>query len=381
MPLHPRYIPCNPSEGEGDGSSISVLRTSDNAYFLAAPIPNIQIKDVVTPIPDPQDSASSPPDDDSGLEDESTTTKLASVILPTASLPLSRLLNHPNIISLVDVVQNSQLPGGSIKSGPLADLTIWEDMTAGCLSSLLPSPKTIPPFTDEERWAALVAPDTGRFSLPESLCWHVLRSISRALLWLHHGIKETEGIPGEWGKHDDDWHAVLIMDVSPEQIWFKKPDGAKGVFYGACKLGGFQQAKVCGSVGWKVAISNRPEDVPTWKRAYWAPEINKNIRPWTRASEIWSLGAVLYVMMTGIPPPILYTYDWQISRMNDKDFSHYIRNVVGDMLKTQPGERPTALELVNRVEEKWTEWRTGTEEGRQFVDASDVRVGESLIST
>lgn len=84
-------------------------------------------------------------------------------------------------------------------------------------------------------------------------------------------------------------------------------------------------------------------------------------------------------MMTGIPPPILYLYDWQISRLNDKDFSPYIRSVVANMLNTQPTERPTALELVNRVDAKFAEWRTGTEEGRQYVGASDVNVGESLV--
>jgi hypothetical protein len=58
-------------------------------------------------------------------------------------------------------------------------------------------------------------------------------------------------------KHDDDWHAVLIRDVSPGQIWFKKAGGRET--YGVCKLGGFQWAKVTGNVGAKVDIAPRME--------------------------------------------------------------------------------------------------------------------------
>lgn len=142
-------------------------------------------------------------------------------------------------------------------------------MNAGSLSYLLPSLDDMPDFNDEAGWHRLSAVNMCRFSLPESLCWHVLLSMSKALLWLHHGVKETEGIRGEYMKHDDDWHAILIRDVSPGQIWFKKARGHET--YGECKLGGFQWAKVCGSVGAKVAIAPRMETASREKKLFWAP--------------------------------------------------------------------------------------------------------------
>jgi hypothetical protein len=85
QPIHPRYIPQDPSEPQTTttSSSIRVLRTSDQALFLASKIPTILTKDV---------------------KKDSTTTNLASCILPTAAILLSLILNHPNIISLVDII-------------------------------------------------------------------------------------------------------------------------------------------------------------------------------------------------------------------------------------------------------------------------------------
>jgi hypothetical protein len=154
-------------------------------------------------------------------------------------------------------------------AGEYGDLTIWEDMDAGCLSYLLPSPNALPDFTDSELWHGLAAQNFQRFSLPESLCWHVLSSISHALLWLHHGVKETEGITGEFMKHDDDVQPILIRDISPGQIWFKHPRADET--YGECKLGGFQWAKVTGVVGGRIAITNPMENAPREKQFYWAP--------------------------------------------------------------------------------------------------------------
>jgi len=240
QPIHPRYMPLDPAEPQTNHSSIRVLRTSDQALFLASKIPTILTKDV---------------------KKDSTTTNLASCILPTAAIPLSLILNHPNVISLVDIIQTSNLEGSTSQCSPYGDIIVWEDMTAGSLAYLLPDPSTYPAFTDHNAWHILAAQNFNRFSLPESLCWHVLKSISRALLWLHYGVKE--GGKGEWVECDEDWQTVLIMDVSPNQIWFKKPRGEET--YGECKLGGFGQARVMQGKGGGV------EDVDREKQLYWLP--------------------------------------------------------------------------------------------------------------
>jgi hypothetical protein len=251
--IHPLYIPQDPSELQHLSSSIRLLRTSDGHPFLASKIPTMVTRDVK-----PKDPSKAVP-----------RTRLATAILPAAAKPISLLLNHPNIISLVDIIRTSNMAGPTSEAGQYGDVTVWEDMDAGSLAYLLPSAEKYPAFEDEEGWRLLAAQNFNRFSLPESLCWHVLKSISRALLWLHHGVKETEGIPGEWLRHDDDWHAVLIRDVSPEQVWLKKPRG--GETYGECKLGGFQWAKVCGSVRGVVAAAQRVEEASIEKQYYWAP--------------------------------------------------------------------------------------------------------------
>jgi hypothetical protein len=100
-------------------------------------------------------------------------------------------------------------------------------------------------------------------------------------------------------------------------------------------------------------------------------EIYKNTHFHTRSTEIWMLGATIYTMMTGIPPPRIEEYDWNVSRMNDKGFSKPLRDIVGDMLKDNLNERPGGVDLVERVEDEWKRWRATTEEGQRFVDVMD----------
>jgi hypothetical protein len=76
-------------------------------------------------------------------------------------------------------------------------------------------------------------------------------------------------------------------------------------------------------------------------------------------------------MMTGMPPPRLYDYNWQISRMNDRGFSQPLREIIGSMLRPHPADRPTVVDLVNTVNYQWKKWRADTPEGRQFVDVTD----------
>ncbi|KAL5328653.1 hypothetical protein ACEPPN_002155 [Leptodophora sp. 'Broadleaf-Isolate-01'] len=348
VPNQPRYIPQDPSEVQNIASTIKVVRTSDQTKYLASKIPKVVVKEIDGTVGN---------------------TLLADVILPVAAVPISLILNHPNIISLVDIVRNSNFEGSVSETGPYGDITVWEDMDAGSLSYLLPSASTYPAFHDEATWHALASQNYNRPALPEGLCWHVLRSISRALLWLHHGVKETIGIPGDFQKHDEDWHAILIMDVSPGQIWFKRPVGEET--YGECKLGGFQWAKVTGAVAGNLAIEQRVENAPLAKQYFFPPEVYKNTHSHSRSSEIWQLGATIYAMMTGIPPPRLYEYSWQISRMNDGGYSQELREIIGSMIKMHPADRPTAIALVNRADDQWKKWRATSKEGAQVVDILD----------
>lgn len=100
-------------------------------------------------------------------------------------------------------------------------------------------------------------------------------------------------------------------------------------------------------------------------------ETYQALHPWSRPNEIWSLGAVIYTMMTGMPPPRYYNYNWQISRMNDKGFSNVLRNIVARMLDPSIVERPDTVKLVGQAEAGWRSWRANTMEGRAYIDRGD----------
>lgn len=79
----------------------------------------------------------------------------------------------------------------------------------------------------------------------------------------------------------------------------------------------------------------------------------------------------MYAMMTGNPPSRHHSHIWNISRMNGKDFSAGLREIVGDMLEDEPQKRPDAFRLVDKVDEGYRRWRVTTQEGLEFVAVED----------
>ncbi|RYO77556.1 hypothetical protein DL766_005027 [Monosporascus sp. MC13-8B] len=83
--------------------------------------------------------------------------------------------------------------------------------------------------------------------LPESLCWHVLCSVLKALAWLHDGVtslkfNEQLGQYIEMGPDDPYWQPILHRNITPANIFFTHPK--RHETYGLCKLGNFGQAFV-----------------------------------------------------------------------------------------------------------------------------------------
>jgi serine/threonine protein kinase len=91
----------------------------------------------------------------------------------------------------------------------------------------------------------------------------------------------------------------------------------------------------------------------------------------TPAGEVWALGAVLYHMMVGRPPE---ERNMQETIPQDSDYPCYyvdaipnaysseLRAIVYDMLKTEPEQRPTALQLSPRIGAALSYWRDKTAE-------------------
>ena len=84
-------------------------------------------------------------------------------------------------------------------------------------------------------------------------------------------------------------------------------------------------------------------------------------------------------MMTGIPPPRLYEYSWQVSRLNDGGYSQELRDIVGDMIKMHPADRPNAIALVNRVDDQWRKWRATSPAGAQVDDVLDRQIESQAL--
>ncbi len=120
-----------------------------------------------------------------------------------------------------------------------SELVLWDYCDAGTLRSLIDRP----PADCRPR---------ARGFLPESLCWHVFRSLLSALAWLHDGYRVDDYTDprsgfapkrGEWVV-DCDWMPILHRDLRPENVYFQYRRSRET--YGLCKLGFFGECSVSG---------------------------------------------------------------------------------------------------------------------------------------
>ncbi|MBE3050233.1 protein kinase family protein, partial [Candidatus Bathyarchaeota archaeon] len=157
---------------------------------------------------------------------------------------LAQLLNHDNILSLAGVI--AEKTTSSYGEAVSQVWLVWDYPDAGTLSQL---------FHDRR----LAATYNGKRYMPESLCWHVLRSVLAALVYLHEGsrlIEEDDPAEGSMRTVDDDWHPVLHGAVKAENIFFQHPRGTEE--YGVCRLGNFSEAFVSGKVADVQAATDTP---------------------------------------------------------------------------------------------------------------------------
>ncbi|KAK7433147.1 hypothetical protein QQZ08_000078 [Neonectria magnoliae] len=231
---------------------------------------------------------------------------------------LARLLNHENLINLVGTIDRhpfTRTQESDKGPGKTELYLVWDFCDAMNLSAL---------FSDNPV-------NDSSFYLPESLCWHVLRSLSRAVTYLHDGRRLKPGVtlsssePPEFVSVDVDWLPILHRAIEPGNIYFQHPRGTET--YGQCKLGDFSNATVTGhgirsaiksaehhirrrdidesdripSYGLSMARTRGHEPITeTSKNLEEDPEaLEGEARPYTLATELWSIGAVIFTMMTG----------------------------------------------------------------------------------
>lgn len=191
--------------------------------------------------------------DDAG--DRNTAAQLKALLDRGARPAVEALLNHSNLICLADMIPWVPLAGRGEGRRDGAEqvrrLVLWDYCDAGSLQR----------FMDRTAVRVQVDRETSVVNrwLPESLCWHVLTSVLKALAWLHDGYREediiVDGANGEAVRdqraddrqsRDEDWLSVLHRDVTAANIFFQHPKGTET--YGTCKLGNYSSVYVSGHV-------------------------------------------------------------------------------------------------------------------------------------
>ncbi|KAI9806390.1 MAG: hypothetical protein M1826_004659 [Phylliscum demangeonii] len=194
-----------------------------------------------------------------------------SSIEPDVLESLRTLLHHPNLVNLVEIIEEESEGG--------INFVVWDYCDLGPLSQVLRTEL-----------------DPRKPHAPESLCWHVLEGISRALIFLHEGRSSLDQRHQLIHAPEDDWQPVMVVDINPTNIFFTSPQGDDA--FGTVKLGGFGSAVI--------RAAHDPGRLPDWIKPsyseYMPPEISTPHHPWSPASDIWALGAVLYKMMVGQHP-------------------------------------------------------------------------------
>lgn len=240
---------------------------------------------------------------------------------------LAQILNHENIVSRVGKIHLKPFVGSETKDqGTTEEYLVWDFCDAANLSVIFDdNPESDPSYY-----------------LPESLCWHVLRSLTRALAWLHDGLRlefDPSKPEGPWYEHDpkwtavdDDWLPILHRSIQAKNIYFQHPRGIET--YGLCKLADFSTAAVTGhpvrwhtddensdisySVtcreGWESIVETSvkmqedqanldPVSIPlSVLLSHQTPNHQQKDRVYSLDHELFSIGSIIFTMMTGRQP-------------------------------------------------------------------------------
>lgn len=229
-----------------------------------------------------------------------------------------RLLNldsHPNLMKVEDVFENST-----------HYYIVLEKLNGGELFDFLLNERAV----------------------PEETCKYVMRQILLSLLHLHK-------------------KKLLHRDVKPENLVFRYKRGSAPskeldqqlvlIDYDTCKMTDYTAAD------YNEIVDGRRKLVGTY--GYLAPEVVRGAE-YSAASDIWSVGVILYVLMTGVPPmPMeLMTSAKESSKVHQKYQSQGINfqqmplpefpaatNLIKMILQFKPENRPS--DIIHVLSHPW----------------------------
>ncbi|KAI1814059.1 hypothetical protein GGS20DRAFT_550379 [Poronia punctata] len=270
------------------------------------------------------------------------------------------VLNHPNLVSLVDCFAMQLSSSG--KGYRERWYTVWDYCDAGNLGNLLvpstPRPQDRPMDDDVE-----MDIDTDRAKdrkkkghLPESLCWHVLTSVLRALAWLHDGVREVvENEDGIWERRYEnlDWQPMLHRDITPQNIFMSHP--RRREWYGPVKLGNYGSLVVSGHCQTRgdthvptstKALAPPPgrhfvslEDLIAWDSTHGSVYPHQAGQPYTMVSEYRALGEILQAMMVE-PTSIDHVESMRsrsvVGNLRDATYTARLKNLVVKLMEFDP---------------------------------------------
>lgn len=289
-------------------------------------------------------------------------------------------------------------------------MIIWDLCDAGTLAGLLAD---LPDMARTGLYGGRVGSlDQGTTFAPESLCWHVMRSVLQALAWLHDGYATPYPTADATGKMvlpkpQADWMPILHQSVSAEHIFFQHPDGPET--YGRCKLGFYSECIVSGQVDGPHARTSLTKPPPTHLVQGNANRLDRDYFC-TRGLDLAGLGEVLHHMMTGqVWMSMAEKNDVQnrmarlkelLAQLDDEEaadladveangedldetadgeigYTYQLRKLRRDLLRYTKvrectGDKEEALKLFEQAERGYLWWRRNMTDGWQYVDVADV---------
>ncbi|KAI3396174.1 hypothetical protein diail_377 [Diaporthe ilicicola] len=300
---------------------------------------------------------------------------------------LSSLLNHPNLINYTESVADNVLCGrGTGTAVSSQRMLLWDFCDAGTLQNLL----SAHPVT-----ARTASPDSQEVVqfLPEGLCWHVLTSVLKSLSWLHEGHRDDVRLVCPSGRRefddwlsDPDWLPVLHRDIRADNIFFQHPRGIET--YGLCKLGNYGSCAVSNHVndhfvGQVVSATRGDESLDTMRANMASNDmlsIEADKRPYTKATELFQLGRIVYEMMSTKKVPDPEGADAAaFDRQRDIDvltgYSTNLRDTVRLLLASYRGpcnsNAETTGAMYSRARLAYTQWKSDTPDGKLHRDLVD----------
>ncbi|KAI1777067.1 hypothetical protein F4818DRAFT_439427 [Hypoxylon cercidicola] len=319
--------------------------------------------------------------------------------------PMFTILSHDNLVRMKDWINvKKPLVGGNTE---YRTYVVWDNCDAGVLGNLLVPPpvpvKTKKKYPDNDDDAVKVDDSedeeyTLEPFMPESICWHVLLSIMKALAWLHDGSWEIlYGNEGQFTMSPEpDWQPILHRNITPNNIFFQHPE--VGEWYGPCKLGNYGNLYISGHHNGDGSKSKdrdfskplAPHPLSKFQpleglasadkdQGYTYPQLPD--QPYTLISELRALGEIIQLMM--LEPKS--KHDLTIIRQQSVEenfwhtkYSPLLKNMVSMLMTYNPDEKledgtyalPTrecfTSMLCTQAYEKFRDWQqSGDPEGRK----------------